>query len=321
LFQHKYFDNFTFEEVPLNQDLYLVDECYLPEYEKVMLSVFDGGDYQSVGYVSYAAARKINESSIELSWYTNMDERFHEVSITLPRDQFVSCVSSWRYDEKPHIFVKRLWLENIYLRSYSVFALIDAAYFTKALKRGDVTKDKLIKLRAELDDLSATHLDILFISFADSLLLKSNWSVGYFERGIKYSYKPEVFIDLASEINAIYMTTLGLGTYAVIAQGSNEYYDEPLSHFSESKNHISLNSLGIPFAQLMEIDQTAKKASKEGKHPQAELYMDRQYYNSLNFKYGFDKKAEACYIYESKMVGTPCRYYYSSISKILANLG
>ncbi len=320
MFQHKYFDNFTFEEVPLNQDWYLMDECYLSEYEKAMLSVFDGGDYQAVGYISYAAARKVNESSIELSWYTNIYERFHEVSISLPRDQFVACVASWQYDEKPHIFVKRPWLENIYLRSYSVFALIDAADFTKALKRGEVTKDKLIKLRAEIDDLSATHLDILFISFADSLLLKSNWSVGYFERGIKYNYKPEVFIDLASKINAIYKATLGLGTYAVIAQGSNEYYDEPLSHFSEFKNHISLNSLGIPFAQLMEIEQTAKKASKEGWHAQAELYMDRQYYNSLNFKYGFDKTAEACYTYDSKMVGTPCKYYYSSISNILANL-
>jgi len=297
-----------------------MDECYLREYEKEMLEFFNGEKNKIVGYISYIAARKINENSIELSWYTNIYDRFHEVSITLPRDQFVACVGCWRCDEKPRIFVKSQWLENIYLRSYSVFALIDAADFNKALERGEVTRNKLIELRAKVDNLSSIHPDVLFISFADTILLKSNWSAGYFKKGKKCSYAPEIFIKLACEINAIYKATLGLGTYAVIAQGSNEYYDDPLSHFSESKNHISLNSLGVPFAQIKEIEETAKRASKEGVHPRSELYMDGKYYHSLNYKNGFDKNAGACYTYQSKMIGTPCKYYYSTVSNILSNL-
>ena len=140
MFQHEYFDNYAFEEVPLNQDSYLVDECFIIEYEKAMLEFFDGGEGRCVGYVSDVAARKINESSIELAWYANINDRFHEVSITLPRDQFVTCVGSWQTDEKPRIFVKSQWLENIYLRSYSVFALIDAAYFNKALEKGEISR-------------------------------------------------------------------------------------------------------------------------------------------------------------------------------------
>ncbi len=320
MFQHENFDNYTFEEVPLNRDLHLVDECCLREYEKVMLGVFDGANYQAVGEVGFAAARKVNENSIELSWYANIFDRRHEVSITLPKDQFVACVGSWRYDEKPHIFVKGPWLENIYLRSYSVFALIDADYFTKALEGGEITRDRLIKLRSEIDSVSAKHPDISFISFADSLLLKSNWSVGYFKNSGKYSYEPEVFINLASEISAIYKATLGVSTHAVITQGSNEYYDDPLLHISKSTNHISLNSLGIPFAQLMEIEETAKRASKAGEHPRAELYMDGKYYHSLKYKHGFDKNAVARYTYQSKMMGTPCRYYYSALHNIRSSL-
>ena len=320
MFQHEYFDNYTFEEVPLNRDLFLVDEYFLREYEKAILGFFDGDAYQYIGYVSYVAARKINENSIELSWYANVYDRFHEVSIILPRDQFVACVGSWQYDEKSRIFVKSSWLENIYLRSYSVFALVDAVGVKNALESGEITRDKLIKLRAKIDTLSAKYPDISFISFADSLLLKSNWSVGHFKSTVNYSYEPEVFVHLANEINAIYKVTLGLSTYAVIAQGSNEYYDDSLLHISESKNHISLNSLGIPFAQLREIEETARKAIKAKAHPPAELYMDEQYYHSLKYKYGFDKNAGANNAYQTKMMGTPCNYYYSTLSNILSNL-
>lgn len=129
MFQYEKFDNYTFEDVPLNQDLYLVDECYLHEYEKAMLAFFNGEENKKVGYVSAIAARKVNENSIELSLYANIYDRFHVVSIALPRDQFVACVGCQQCDEKPRIFVKSMWLENIYLRSYSIFALIDADNF------------------------------------------------------------------------------------------------------------------------------------------------------------------------------------------------
>ena len=130
-------------------------------------------------------------------------------------------------------------------------------------------------------------------------------------------------IHLASEINEIYKATLGLSTYAVITQGVNEYYDDSLSYVSDLRNHISLNSLGIPFAQIFEIEATAKKAIKAETHPRAELYMDEQYYRSLKYKYAFDTNAGASNAYKSKMRGTslkPCKYYYSSLINIISNL-
>lgn len=320
MFNHAMFDNYIFEQIPLDQDLFVVDEIYLCEYENSMLRFFEGAEYASIGYVSYVAARAINNNSVELSWYANVNDRFHEVAITLPRDQFIACVGSGRCDEKPRIFVKSGWLSNIYLRTYSVFALIDAADVKKALEKGDITRPRLIELRNRIDDLAKEHTDISFISFADSLLLKSNWSVGHFKSEVKYTYTPEIFIHLAGEINDIYQRVLGLRTYAVIAQGSNEYYDDPLLHISATQNHISLNSLGIPFAQLMEIEGAARKAVRSELHPCYDLYLDKQYFHSLKFKFGFDKNTEPSNGYQAKMMSTPSKYYCSSLSNIVNNL-
>jgi len=101
---------------------------------------------------------------------------------------------------------------------------------------------------------------VSFISFADSLLLKSNWTVGHYESTVKYTYSPEVFFGLFDELRVLYREELGLEIYAVLTQGSNEYYDDDVTHISASGNHISLNSLGLPFAQLLAIDDAARTA-------------------------------------------------------------
>ncbi len=320
LFDHEMFDKYNFEDIPLDRDLFLMDEMFLKEYENSMLRFFRGSDDEKVGYISYVAARKVNNNSIELSWFPNPFDRYHEVSMKLPRDQFIACVGCWQCDEKPHIFVKSAWLENLYLRSYSVFALIDAIDVMKALESGKITREKLIKLRSRIDSISEKYPNVAFISFADSILLKSNWFPGYFKHNVKYSYEPELFIRLASEINNIYQESLELNTYAIISQGVNEYYDDSLLHISEFKNHISLNSLGIPFAQLLDIDNTVRESIKGCVHPAAELYLAEQYYRSLKYKHIFDKKGLPSNTYKTKMIGTPCKYYYSTIENILNNL-
>ncbi len=320
MFDHKNFDKYEFKEIPLNRDLYVVDEVYIVEYENSMLKLFERKEYENVGYASYAAARKINDNSIELSWFTNVSDRFHEVSIILPRDQFVACVGCWQYDEKPRIFVKSEWLKHIHLRLYSVFAFVDAIDMEDALKSGKITREKLLELRSRIDSLSEKYPDIAFISFADSLLLKSNWTVGHFESSVKYTYEPEVFIRLASEINDIYQAILNLSTYTIVAQGSNEYYDDQLLHISKNQKHVSLNSLGIPFAQIFKIDNTAKEAFDSGVHPKAELYLDKLYFHSLKFISEFDKSTVPSNTYQPKMMETPSKYYYTTVNDMLTNL-
>lgn len=282
--------------------------------------MFKGKEYNPVGFVSYVAARKIYDNTVELSWYANIHTRFHELCITLPKSEFVTCVGSWRYDEKPHIFVKGPWLEELHLRLYSVFCLIDAIGVREALRNNLLTRERLVALRTAIDELAKHYPQVSFITFADSTLLKSNWSIGHFKSDVKYTYEPEIFIKIIKEFQAIYQNTLGLNIYAVLSQGSNEYYDDSLLHISETKNHICLNSLGTPFEQLKSIEDAARIAIRSRIHEPAELYMDEQFYHSLSFQHSFDKHALTNSNYRSKMMSADSIYFYSSCQTILDNL-
>ena len=322
MFEHKDIDKYRFDEIPLNQDCLLMSEIYMEKFSDSLIKMLEeneGNPYE-VGYVSYVAGRKINQNSIDLSWYPNVHTRFHEVSISIPKEKIKICVECWRYDIKPYIFVDHEWLEQLYTREYSVFALIDAIGVKNAIRDNRFTKEKLVNLRDKLDLLSARHEDISFISFADSLILKSNWSVGYFRKGIECSYEPEVFLRIIKEIQEIYREVLGLEIFAVLTQGSNEYYEEPLLHISDTKNHICLNSLGVPFAELMAIENSAKAALRNKVHPPAEVYMDEQYYHSLNFMFEFEKNKKPKNTYKAIMKTKEPYYFYSSCDVLLSNI-
>ena len=307
--------------MPINEECSLMSEIFMKEFDKALVKMFTGANCNpyEVGYASCVEVKQINESSIDLSWYANTIERFHEVSISIPKDKIKICICCNDNSIRPHIFVDHKWLEQLYMRKYSIFALIDAIGIKNAIQNNSLTKNKLILLRDKLDSLAKKHKSISFISFVDSLILKSNWSAGYFRKGIKCSYKPEIFLKVIKEIAAIYSKTLGLEIYAILTQGSNEYYDEPLLHISNSQNHICLNSLGIPFAELLAIEKSVKEALKKKIHPPAQLYMDEQYYISLNLKYEFGKTSKPENAYEAIMRTGPSYYFYSSCDELLNN--
>jgi hypothetical protein len=284
-----------------------------------MLRQENGSPYE-VGCVGFVGVSKINKNSLDLSWAVNISTRFHQVSISLPKDKVKICVSCEKYDIKPYIFVDHEWLEQLYLREYSVFALIDAIDVRAAIKNNLLTKQKLIELRDKIDQLAEKNTDISFISFADSLILKSNWDVGYHRKGTKCSYSPEIFLTIIKELERIYKEVLGLKIYAVLTQGSNEYYGEALLHISKSQNHICLNSLGVPFAELLAIEIAAKEAFKSGVHPPMQVYMDEQFYHSLQFKYEYEKNEKPKNTYSAIMKSHEPNYYYASCDVLIENL-
>jgi hypothetical protein len=320
MFDHDLIKKHAFENVPLERDLTLMDEKWMPAYEKALLGQFNGMDYEPVGYISYAAARSISDAAIELSWYPNIHTRFHEVRVHLPRSQFVTCTECRQYDEDPRIFVKGDWLTNLHLRAYSVFALIDAIGVRNALAKGTLTRPNLIALRDGIDEISARNRTFSIISFADSLLIKSNWFVGQWDSEVNYTYEPESLIKLLPEINAAYLDILGMPVYAVIAQGSNEYYEDGLLHISNTQNHVSLNSLGLPFAQLQAIESAARKAIREKTHLPAEVYMDGDFFMSLHFNSDFDKNRRPKHAYHAPMASGSSYYFLESCQTILENL-
>ncbi len=297
-----------------------MDEKWMQAYEADLLGTFAGEEYKYVGYISYAAARSIKSDAIELSWYPNIHDRFHEMKVTLPRSQFITCTEVRQYDEKPRVFVRGEWLNGLHLRPHSVFALVDAIGVRLALENGTLDNSRLVLLRERIDAIAGRYPTVAFVSFADSLLLKSNWFVGAWDSAVKYSYEPETIVRLLPEIQFVYREVLGMEIYAVIAQGINEYYEDRLLHISSTQNHVSLNSLGLPFAQLLEIDSAVRSAIRVGDHRPAEVYMDENFYHSLRFSHDFDKNHRPKSSYISKMSTGPNYYFFEDCQMLLANL-
>lgn len=319
MFDDARFDKYEYEHLPLNEDCFLVDEEYASDYEAMFLGVFQGKELESVGYVSYISVRIVHEKSIELSWYVNFSDRFHEMVISLPRNKIKLCVGCWRRDWKPTIFVDSNWLENLYAKTFSVFGMVDAIGIKQALQDEMLSREKLLELRSKVDQLSSKYPEISFISFADSILIKSNWTVGSVDNDLDYTYKPESFIEVAHHFQTIFQETINLNCYTILTQGYNQYFDDNLLHISDSKNHISLNSLGVPFAQLTSIEKSIREAIKKRIHPPCELYLDATFYNSLRLKIEYDKNAQPKAEYKPVMSDIPAHYFYVNVQTIINN--
>ena len=319
-FSHQQFQHFEFEAIPRDRDVYLMDEKWMAEWEANYLGFFNGKEFEYIGYISHAAVRSATPESVEISWYPNVMDRFHEVVVVLPREAFVACVNVYDYDEKPHIFVKYQWLTSLHTRPYSAFALIDAIGVKSALETGQLTCEKLLSLRNRIDEVADLTPKVAFVSFADSLLLKVNWFVGHVGSNVRYSYEPEALIQVIPKVAYVFREVLGMSIYATITQGVNEYADAGLIHRSSSDNHISLNSLGLPFAQLLAIDEAARSAIKSSRHSAYELYVDELFFHSLRFKPDFDKHAQPNAPYRVPMSSSPGKYYCTKSSVILENL-
>lgn len=321
MFEHALFDRYSLKDVPCDRDLYLMDEKWLKEYEASMLRIFEGNPSEGpVGYISYAAVRHADEYGLDLSWYPNTHDRFHEVRIRLPKSQFIACVGCWQYDEKPHIFVKSGWLDDLHSRPFSTFALVDAIGVKDALRRERFDKEALADLRAGIDRIASQHLDVFFLSFADSLILKSNWTVGAFDNDVTYTYEPEKVLRVIPEIAGTYKSVLGMNIYAVATQGANEYYDKTLQHISSERNHVCMNSIGLPFAQIFAIDKAVKNAIWNGLHKPSELYLDSRLFNSLQFEHEFKKSDHPKFPYSPPMSEIDNYYFTTDLATVLGNI-
>lgn len=317
MFEDDRFDRYQHEQIPLERDSYLVDERYAQEYESMYLK---GGPDRPVGYVTYVAVRAVRDKTVELSWYPNVFDRFHEVSVTLPRDKIRQCVGSWQWDWTLTIFVESSWLDALYAKVFSVFGMIDAIGMRQAIDNQELSRAKLLQLRDKIDALAARHRDVSFISFADSVLVKSNWTVGSVQNELTYTYRPETFVTVARDFQEIFANTLELRCYTVLTQGYNEYYSDELLHIAATRNHVCLNSLGVPFAQLTAIDNAVRYAIHSRKHPPAEIYLDETFYRSLNLRYEYNKNARSKSDYVDVMSGNLGHYYYADVRTILENL-
>lgn len=322
-FSNQDFQKFTLDELPLKRDIYMMDEIWIDKWETEWLKVFHHIEKASpyeVGYITPIHITHVTTAGAEISWYPNTYDRFHKVKTFLPRDAFIASALAYKYQKRPQLFVKSDWLRKLHLGSNSIFAMIDVVNMTDAIQSGSISHEKVIALRVALDYIATEHPFVSFISFADSLLLKTNWTVGMVSTDVTYTYAPESMLVLFQQLQTLYRDTLGLEIYGVFAQGSNEYYNDPMLHISKSQNHISLNSLGLPFAQISIIEEAARNAIRNREHSRMEFYMDEDLFHSFIFK-NYERKAKwPSAPYKPKLVTEPGKYFYGMVDDLISCL-
>ena len=95
--------------------------------------------------------------------------------------------------------------------------------------------------------------------------------------------------------------------------------DQIVSCVSQTKNHVCLNSLGAPFADLKSIDEAARRAYKE--NPVAcDLYLDELYFNSLRLDSKFKQTISDWNSYTMYISRTRAWYARVSCDEILKNV-
>jgi hypothetical protein len=85
VFRHPNFRHYAFSEVPANRDLFLIDVKNMAEFEREWLELYAGREYDGKYLVSCVAIRARFDEVLELSLYPNVNTRFHEVRVTLPK--------------------------------------------------------------------------------------------------------------------------------------------------------------------------------------------------------------------------------------------
>jgi hypothetical protein len=321
MFEAEFFDHYTPDSVPLNRDVYLRDESFMAEYEASMIEGVSTQNFRHVGWVAFAAVRGVTPTSLDVSIFINFHDRVHELVVSLPRDQIVACVGAWRWDENPSIFVKSGWIEAIYRRTHCVFGMIDAIDVRKALESGESKfRDLLPRLREGIDVVAARHPKVLFLSFADSVILKSHWQAGFMGERKGELYDPEAFLEVFRDVRVVFRDVLGLGVYGVITQGMNEYGDASLSHVSATGNHLCVNSLGAPFADLLSIDAEARAAIRAKCHAPHELYLDELFFSSLRIKDHEAKRLRPRHAYVTALRRTSATYVCADCDELVAGL-
>jgi len=106
------------DNIPVKRMCYFVDEIY----EKTVLQAFGkllNGEnvnvLEGVPVVDIHIEKEESDSRVvDILWYANVSTRFHQVHISIPREQMLLYIDGWEYDTRPIVFVKNEFIKKLY---------------------------------------------------------------------------------------------------------------------------------------------------------------------------------------------------------------
>jgi hypothetical protein len=284
----KYLDGariYNFEQLPTNRDLFIIGEDEFNnniDYWKKYLDKRGLQHPNNFQTYRFASITHNSDKLIDLFLEINIHTRFHGIHKKLPKTKFRFCIEFWSWGERPYLIVDQKWLNAFLNDTYSIYALIDFIGVRSIIEEhGIIPKKYIKKLKKNLHVLSVKHSNYLFVTFADNLIIKTNWS-GEKEK-YNNSYKPELFLKLIENVFSIIKSSINLDSYAVISQGAN-FIEEDLSNNSiNTNNYFFFDSISTPFIELFEIDDNVRKSIKKKIISAKTLYLSESFLLSLKF--------------------------------------
>lgn len=167
----------------------------------------------------------------------------------------------------------------------------------------------LKKVQRIFDDFAKRHQNIVIWSFADSLIIKSNWC--YYK---KIKYCPESFLKTILELRTILSKKIGIKSYIILTQGQNYIGSDKTVHINSTCNHFGMLSYGPPFTSLFEIDNAVKKLELKQKRS---LYIEKKFYDSLNNKSFFDASTKNEFPFTCSFLKTDNKYIAVNVNDFI----
>lgn len=265
--------------------------------------------------VRIASVEKIEPNFLEINLCVDQSIRYHSSIVNLPKSSFVTCVANWNYQKQQVIVVKDEWMSRFMSNCFSVFCFIDAIGVKNQIqKNGELSLKDIKAFKRNIDKVSGKFPDLVFLSFGDTVVISASFSSS---RSYYYQYSPERIMVAASHVRKAFQEKLNLGSYVIMSQG----YLLDHGKFSKKRfsvgTHLSFNSLGTPFSRLFEIDEIARRYSKEKVHPPSSLYVDERLWWAINLvDKAKDTYKDSCVGYESKTSGNHEKYYWTDFDTV-----
>ena len=286
---NQYFTFYDLPQLQLKKDYFLNSDLKSKEIEIEWLKYINHEDYKHPNSISEYFPfdiLRISNDELFIRILMQRNDRWHTIKISLPISIFRVAYLAHTSETRAQIVVKEEWFKKLKEYSYSVYCIIDFIDMKKILsKLGSISAEQLNRIKYIVDVFATANPDYIFMSFADNILIKTNWKMDY--KGNTTIYNPEKLLRLIQKLRREIKLELGIDSYSIVSQGAN-YVDENFVNLEPIvKNHFFLPSLSTSFIEIFEIDNDIRNKIKSQELKRSEVYLENSFYQSTNRKFDF----------------------------------
>lgn len=279
---------YKYDEIPIHRDIFIINDAQFDEFVKLWEEYFLEGNAECIhpnNHISYKVGyiQKSNSNSLEVNIGVNTSSRFHGVSRILPKARITGCIEFTSIGDNPYLIVDESWFKEIYKSIFSTYALIDAVGMRKLLEcEGEIEERKILEFNKELNKISRVNKDLFFFAYADSVLIKANWSAN--KNDYENTFNPECFLLVVKKVSDIFKLVFDLDAYSILTQGVNQIKLSSHVELSKENNFVFFNSLGAHFAELFNIEEFVRGNIRNNKHSAKNIYLSKSLFLTMNLK-------------------------------------